>query len=167
MRVHLLTVGEYEENHVIGVFSDKHLAHAKRIADMMDGWVDDESFVVDIYSIEEPPPGTESFLVTMFHDGTFKCMVRPSLTEEGKRHAEQYRLETHAKEPDIFERKSHWRLYVECYAKTPGHAEGRTLALNKMIGRGEMPTDGLQWRDLVTGVESGASHDETQWQDVP
>lgn len=140
--VWVLSVGEYSDRKVAGVFSDEH--QAKEAADLTGG--SSERFILD--GLDAKDPGMDFFFVEMSHSGKAeRCHAKARLsdgrwTDEdegvGQKWKPSVRLETHLDNP-YQKRRSYWRLFWEGYAKSKEHAIREANEIRRQILAGQRP----------------------------
>ncbi len=135
VKIWLLCIGEYSDYTVIGVFDDEHKTEGERIAKLMGGELEEDSFVLNDFNYDEPPKGMKYFHLEMKRHGQLcYCFEYCVLNHEGKRHDSNYEVEIGG--------KNRWRLELMLYAKDEKHAIKITNELRAQILAGTKPLEG-------------------------
>lgn len=132
VKIWLLTIGEYSSYKVLGVFDNEHKAEGERIAELMDGNLEEDSFILNGFDCDEPPKGMKFFNLEMKRHGQLcYCFEYCVLNHDGKKRNTNY---------VVTESKNRWRLDIYLYAKDEKHAIKITNELRIQILAGAKPS---------------------------
>jgi hypothetical protein len=152
MKVLLVYEGYYDERQVVAVFDEQHREQAERVAELIGGDVEEPGIELNGFVIDsQPPKDMGCFWITMNKSGqvTSKQKVAKVVQydveldrDDGgwRMQVPYWKVETNADNP--YQRKSHWRLFVRCWATSEGHAIAITKDLHASILAGTIESEG-------------------------
>lgn len=133
MNIWVVSVGEYSNYNVCGLFDDEHKGKAEEFAERIRGRVEDEPLILNPEH-QEPPPGQTFFIFHMEKDGTTKVISEDSiLTSDGALHNSSYSV--HHIDGD-------WFMVVRVYARDEKHAVKIANEVRTQILAGDKPEQG-------------------------
>lgn len=141
-RVRVLSIGDYSDYRVVGLFDDCHAADGERIAGYVGGELEENPVRVNFVDVEEPPADKQFFHVQMYRNGNSVSTSPWSAldywgSDKGKK------IKKRVEGYYVYKEGSRiWRLHVDVYANDRDHAAKIANEIRAQVLTGALPEKG-------------------------
>lgn len=140
-KVRILSIGEYSDHRVVGLFDECHTVQGEKIAEYIGGELEENPIRVNFVNMEEPPADRQFFHMQMYRNGDSVTIYSQPVLDYWRSRSDK--ISRNEESYQVYKEGSRvWRLYVRVYAKDEGHAAKIANEIRAQVLAGALPEKG-------------------------